>query len=142
MLSAEDGSQLFTEDNTNSFSMTGIVLLRELRKTLFTVPAIIFTNTGNKTIIDRVSTHLEELQHAVVMWKSEFADPFEFCNRVSKILQVGIEVERRRKVHSRFLDSIMLEPNFAGIGFDIRKLFGAIKHRPKKGTTPNTYKAL
>ena len=64
---------------------------------------------------------VEALGNSVLIRKHEIEKPIDFYDCILPILESGHVKNKSKSIVKTFTDSVLIQPNFAGIGFDVKK---------------------
>lgn len=113
----------YTKAETSDGLKTGSVFTLDLRRIVPEIPVIVITNLNVEPVFADVKSELADCPNVFVVRKAEFT-PQILAESIHALLEDGLPLEKRTNVLRRFWDSLLLEPNFFGIGVKIKKLFG------------------
>ena len=112
---------LYSREESRDYLMTGAMLAKDIRVYDLEAPIIVFTNMNVNAILDKVRLSLDEIANAFLLRKSKYA-PDKLAELACAILDKGVSVLERKTILQIFWDSLILEPNVAGLGIDLKKL--------------------
>lgn len=111
----------FALEDTENGLITGALLAVKLRAHEPSAPIIIFSNINVGGVIWRVKTQLRDVQNVVFVRKANFM-PEQLADAVVGLLEHSKPLEERRSLLRSLLSSLLLTPNFFGLGVDLRRL--------------------
>lgn len=120
----------FSQIETDDFLYTGLLLGRVIREILIDVPIMFFTSMSLASGLLYINETIESLGNSIVVRKHEIGKPHEFYDHIIPILESGRV--QSKSVVGTFADNVLIQPNFAGIGFDVKKFLKELVHRKKK----------
>lgn len=110
----------FTSEDTEGYRYTGLLLGRIIRELYPHTPIVFFSAISSKDSLRYVDLTVETLGNSTLIRKHEIASPFEFADQICPILETGRVHRQARSVLGAAADSLLVEPNVAGIGFDVK----------------------
>ncbi len=122
----------FSRENTNDFLCTGLVLAQRIRNLHKDLPILFFTSTSSSILISQIDRTIESIGHSTVLYKHKFSSAIEFAEIVDTLISAGIEAGKKRSWKKWLSDVLIMQPNFAGMGIDLKKLFAPLFERAKK----------
>ena len=114
---------LFAKSETSDGLKTGAVFAMEIRRLGLEMPIIVYTNLNVDPLLAEVKAQLKEAPNVFVVRKSEYT-PSRLAESVQALLEEGLSPVKRVGVLKRFWDSLLLQPNFMGVGIKIKTLIG------------------
>ena len=108
-------------EETEDGLITGLLLAEELRENDWETPIFLFTNLNIQTAVSRVSHRIEKLNNVFLLPKAEYT-PERICEAIPAILEQNLPPLKRKGILKRLFDSLILEPNFFGIGVNLKKI--------------------
>jgi hypothetical protein len=77
-------------------------------------------------LVKRIEAAVENLGHAAWVPKMRFASSMEFADLYSSIVWRGLSELKDQKIRRALLDSIVVRPTVAGVGFDLRRFLDRV----------------
>lgn len=114
---------VYTKTQTSDGLKTGVIFTKELREIEPETPIIVLTNLNVEAIFAEVQTELSEIPNVFVVQKAQFT-PSRLAESVQALLEDGLPPIKRAGILRRFWDSLLLQPNFMGMGIKIKTLLG------------------
>jgi CheY-like chemotaxis protein len=112
---------LYSERETQGGLLTGMCLVKDIRKIEIEAPVIVFSNLNIHTIISQVREELAATTNLFIVPKSDYP-PREFADTLDAIINGNDPFQKRIGLLRRFWESLVLEPKVCGIGINIKKL--------------------
>lgn len=113
---------IYTKAQTLNGLKTGAVMTKGLREYDPETPIIVITNLNVETVFAEVKKDLSELPNVFVVQKADYP-PNRLAESVEALLETGDSPIRRTGILRRFWDSLLIQPNFMGVGIKIKTLF-------------------
>jgi CheY-like chemotaxis protein len=109
---------IYDKSKTEDGLLTGLYLARDIRKQYQDTPILIWSVTPFPELVDQAKRLAKSLNNCAFIRKSDYlpVDFVEFVN--SYFSNSGFKSGFFRTLW----DSLLLEPNFSGVGIDIKKL--------------------
>jgi len=101
--------------------ITGLLFTEELRERDSDTPIFLFTNLNIQTVVSRVAQRLENLVNVFLLPKAQFT-PDRMCEAIPAMLEQSLPPLQRKGILKRLFDSLILEPNFFGMGVNLKKI--------------------
>jgi|MudIll2142460700_1097286.scaffolds.fasta_scaffold734237_1 CheY-like chemotaxis protein len=114
----------YARSDTQDHLYTGVFLARDVRALHPEVPIILFTNHSFKESISRIKRAVASIGNCAFVPKQSFVSALEFGNAIDAVLADGIGAIKKG-FWARFGSGILAQPNFHGIGIDLKKLFSS-----------------
>lgn len=109
---------IYHESKTDSGLLTGLYLARDIRKLYQDIPILLWSAAPFPELIDHAKRLAKGLNNCAFIRKSDYT-PIGFAKFVnSYFADNGFKSGFFRTLW----DSLLLEPNFSGVGIDIKKL--------------------
>ena len=112
----------YTKKQTSNGLKTGAIFTKELREIDPETPIIVITNLNVEPVFLEVKKDLSEMPNVFVVQKAEFT-PTRLSESVEALLETGVSPIVRAGILRRFWDSLLIQPNFMGVGIKIKTLF-------------------
>jgi CheY-like chemotaxis protein len=119
-----------TEEDTKGRE-TGILLCHFIRNYYPEIPIVFFTVATDKFFGKELKELCSLLGGILILRKGE-AFPERLASDVKQIIENGLKIDSKYRLLTLIGDSLLLQPNIAGIGIDIIKLSTKILKRYKK----------
>lgn len=111
----------YSVEDTEDGLITGLLFTEDLRASLPETPIFLFTNLNVHAILSRISQRVGRLANVFLLPKASFT-PDRMSEAVPAMLEDSIVPLKRRGILRRLFDSLILEPNFFGMGVDLKKI--------------------
>jgi len=112
----------FANEPTNGGLLTGLFLAQEIRKTFSYVPVILLSSMTFDSVRKSASQFAMRLENCILLEKRE-TNPFALVGIVDQYFkEFVLESGQKSSVFSRLFKSLLLQPNFYGVGIDLKKL--------------------
>jgi DNA-binding NtrC family response regulator len=108
---------------TENGLLTGLYVALDIRKKYPDVPIILFSASPLPRIPEKARSVARKLERCAYISKAEYL-PDKLVDYVDYLFEKG---QFREGWISKVFESIILEPNYNGLGVDLRKLFAVIK---------------
>lgn len=113
----------YSNSETNDGLLTGLPLARDIRAAEPETPIVIFTNLNIEGTLGQVKAVVEELPNLFLIRKSEYP-PDELADAAHALLSEEGTFQEQTGMIRRFLNSLILQPNFCGFGIDLKRWIG------------------
>lgn len=120
-------ARIYSPDDTQNFSYTGIFLARDIRLSHPTTPILILSNHAFRESLLRIEQAMTSIGCCAFVAKQTFGGVTEFADVIQAIVSRGILGAKPRNIFGRLARSILMQPNVAGFGVDLKQLFGPQK---------------
>jgi len=127
-----DGSSRYNRDNTMDYLFTGCVLARDIRNHGVDTPIIFFTQTSKRYALEEIQRQAKEIGNCALLSKSRMEKMFDFQEIILEVLEKGIEETSKRDWFSWIYKSVLLQPNIAGLGVDLKTAAGGPRKKINK----------
>ena len=108
-------------EDTEDGLITGLLFAEELRKTESDSPIFLFTNLNEQTVVSRVAQRAKKLTNIFLLSKALFT-PDRMCEAIPAMLEESLPPLQRKGILRRLFDSLILQPNFFGMGINLKKI--------------------
>jgi len=115
----------YPADETLDHLYTGVFLARDIRKYHQAVPIVLVSNHSMKDSVDRIRKALASIGNCAFVPKQSFKSALEFGNTVEAIMADGV-ASLKKGFWKRLGAGVLVQPNFAGVGIDLREVFGIV----------------
>lgn len=122
MLKVREENPVYTKEQTNDFLLTGLHLARDIRRRRKTTPILLFSNTSNRELLRVIREWQKQIGNTYFFPKYEILSVSEFGDMVEKIIEDGLPQKSKEGVFKKLGKAIKAEPNFYGLGIDLKKL--------------------
>ncbi len=111
----------YKPDETHNNLLTGALLARDIRSIYLEEPIIIFTSSTVSAHLDKLQNFVNKMNNIFVVQKGS-TNPDQFSRTVEFLIFNDHLGKDEQTLLSRFFSSLLWEPNFFGIGINLRKL--------------------
>lgn len=112
---------LYTPEETQNNLLTGALLARDIRRIYHEEPIIIFTSSTVEHHLDRLKLFVDDMNNIFVVQKGS-TNPDKFSKTVEFLIYNDHLGDEEQSILSRFFSSLLWQPNFFGLGINLRKL--------------------
>lgn len=129
---------VFSFEESNRFQITGLLLGKVIRELFPNIPIVFFSIAGarnselHKTILNSTKT----MKNVFFISKSEVF-PNEFVKIVQDAISGVLKLGKSHSVSQALGESIILQPNVAGIGIDLKKIVTSLIEHYKRDKDTN-----
>jgi hypothetical protein len=114
----------YSDIDTQQHLFTGVFLAQDIRRFHPKVPIILFSNHSFQESMNRISRAVTSIGNCAFVPKQSFKSAIEFGNAISAVLADGVGA-LKKGFWSRIGRGMLVQPNFAGIGIDLKEIFSA-----------------
>lgn len=136
MLAAGITSTRFSREQTDDYMITGLILAQRIRELDHETPIFFFTQASSKKLKERIERICMEIPHCGVLFKHSYDDPISLADDLDALLSGKREPARENRFLRALGRSILLQPNVAGIGIDLKELGRGLQKQKKKSQPP------
>lgn len=122
MLAVDATSSQFSREQTGDYTITGLVLARLIRERDPVTPIIFFTQASYRNLKEKIEMTCRDVPRCGVLFKHSYDDPISFADDLDDLLSGKKRVSSRNCFMQALGSSILLQPNVAGIGIDLKEL--------------------
>lgn len=126
---------VFPEKITDNNMYSGLILGRVIREILPEVPIVFYSSIGMKLGLRYTDTTINMIGNSQLIKKQNISSPLEFWERISPILESGNANKKKNKLLSALSSGVIAQPNFYGLGFDIKQFVKELKKSNEKSRT-------
>ncbi len=101
---------------------TGVFLARDIRKYHQAVPIVLLSNHSMPDAVARIQKALASIGNCAFVSKQRFKTALDFGDIIEAILADGVGA-LKRGFWKRLGAGVLIQPNFAGVGVDLREVF-------------------
>ncbi len=112
----------YSREDTRDYLYTGVFLARDIRNAHPKTPILLVSNHALRENLRRIERAMATIGCCAFIAKQSFANPGEFADLVQRIAERGVIGAKPRNIFGRLARGIMLQPNVAGVGIDIKEL--------------------
>jgi CheY-like chemotaxis protein len=120
MMMVHDGSQLDLE-LTKDGKFSGAVLAKRVRCKVGDVPIILLSNCTFKEVREACE-QTESIVTNCVHWQKPSLSPAELATKLDQFFKSG-SLKKDSGLLARIFGALLFQPNIAGVGVDVKKLF-------------------
>ena len=113
---------LFKDIECGRGRFTGALVVEEIRKVYPQVPILLFSGTPFTEVREACEKIPMRVKNCAY-WQKGSLQPRELAEKIDKLFTGGA-LEENKSWWDRLFGALLLEPNMAGIGIDVRKLGG------------------
>jgi CheY-like chemotaxis protein len=110
----------FSAEETDGGKTAGAALAKGIREHNKHSPIVLFTNSTEPLFLAEVSKLVSDVECIGVVKKADFP-PLALSRLLDRANKKGLESALRQNLLHRLWDRLILEPNFHGIGFSLKK---------------------
>jgi len=113
----------YSTDETLDHMYTGVFLARDIRKYQQAVPIVLLSNHSMKDSVARIRKALASIGNCAFVPKQSFKGALEFGNTIEAVMADGVAA-LKKGFWKRLGAGVLVQPNLAGVGVDLREVFG------------------
>ena len=117
-----DLDPLYSSEKTDYGRLTGLFLALDIRKRYPEIPIILLSNTSFDSVLAATKRLTSRLKDCIYLRKQDIL-PHELTEIVTNYFKkMKLSPNHKLRAFRKLFRSLMLEPNFYGIGIDLKKL--------------------
>ncbi len=113
----------YSVSQTRGGLLTGLLLVHDIRQLDREAPILIITNVNISNVLEEVKAVVAQTPNVFLARKAEYP-PDELAASVDALLtnKPAFQEAKRVGIIRRFFNSLLLRPNFFGMGLDLKRL--------------------